>query len=224
MKPVVLAAPLLAASLLAPAAALAQANLKPDDTPRLSVPGKEGLPQEDRQFLAAAAALHDMEAELAALAEERATAEAVRRLATALAADHAQLDQRLRAVAEDLGVVIDPDARVPEGGGPGGAAGAVTAPRHAPGGTAQEALARLRDLPAGEDFDRAWVAEQIAVHDRLVDLYQTTASQTQPDALAKAAITGMAVLAEHREALRAAARGMGLPTDPEGQPPQYGDR
>lgn len=224
MKPVVLAAPLLAASLLAPAAALAQANLKPDDTPRLSVPGKEGLPQEDRQFLAAAAALHAMEAELAALAEERATAEAVRRLATTLAADHAQLDQRLRAVAEDLGVAIDPDARVPEGGGPGGAAGAVTAPRHAPGGTAREALARLRDLPAGEDFDRAWVTEQIAVHDRLVDLYQTTASQTQPDALAKAAITGMAVLAEHREALRAAARGMGLPTDPEGQPPQYGDR
>lgn len=224
MKLVVLAAPLLAASLLAPAAALAQANLKPDDTPRLSVPGKEGLPQEDRQFLAAAAALHAMEAELAALAEERATAEALRRLATALAADHAQLDQRLRAVAEDLGVGIDPDARVPEGGGPGGAAGAVTAPRHAPGGIAREALARLRDLPAGQDFDRAWVAEQIAVHDRLVDLYQTTASQTQPDALAKAAITGMAVLAEHREALRAAARGMGLPTDPEGQPPQYGDR
>lgn len=224
MKPTVLAAPLIAAALLAPAAALGQANLKPDATPRLSVPGEQGLPQEDRQFLAAAAALHRMEQDLAALAEERAGGEAVRRLAATLAEEHAALDQRLRAVAEDLGVGIDPDPRVPEGGGPGGAAGAVTAPRHAPGGTAQEALARLRGLPAGEDFDRAWVAEQIDVHDRLVDLYQTTASQTQPDALAKAAITGMAVLAEHRDALREVARGMGLPVEPEGQPPQYGDR
>ncbi|SOD93520.1 DUF4142 domain-containing protein [Caenispirillum bisanense] len=206
MKPIALAAPVIAAALLAPSTVLAQADLKPDETPRLGVPGEQGLPQEDRQFLAGAAALHRLERDLAALAEERAGGEAVRRLAATLAADHADLDQRLRAVAEGLGVGVDPGARVPEDG------------------SAPEVLARLREQSTGQGFDRAWVAEQIAVHDRLIALYQTTASQTQPDTLAKAAITGMVVLVEHREALRAAARGMGMATDPEGQPPQYGER
>lgn len=203
--------------------AWSQANLKPDETPRLPTASPDVLVQEDRQFIAAAKALNTVEQDLVALAAERG-GEAVRRVAGDIAEDHRRLAQELGTVEAELGVSPEPDVRVPDGGGPGGAASAVTAPRHAPGGVGPQAVETLRTMQGGEDFDRRWVAEQIAIHDRLADLYQTTASQTQRDVLAIFAITGLVTITENRQELRVLARDFGIEVDPEGQPPQYGDR
>lgn len=207
-----------------PAAVKAQANLKPDETPRLPMPGETSLVQEDYQFLSAAKALNAAQDRLAELLIQQNPSETVRAVAEDIAADHARIEQELQEVARTLDADPEADLAVPDEGGVGGAASAVTAPQHAPGGSAVAALEALQEAQGSGRFAAEWVGWQLEIHDRLVDLYQTTASQTQRNALAIFSITNLVTIVENREAVRALARQFGLEVEPEGQPPQYGDR
>ena len=199
--------------------AAAQANLRPDPTTRLPPQPGQGLPVEDMQFLTAAQRISRLEGDLAKLAAERGGPE-VKALAAKLGGDHQRLEGDVRKLVQERGASgSSAPPTNPKEGGPGGAAGAVTNPANAaPRG--EQALKELSGV-SGEEFDRRWVQEQLAVHDRLVDLYQTQASHSPDTELAKFAIITLAGIQEHRGALRELGKRYGLKAETTGQAWQY---
>lgn len=198
--------------------AAAQANLRPDPTPRIPPQPGQGLPLEDTQFLAAAQRISRLEGSLATLGAERGGAD-VKALAATLGGDHQRLEGDLQKRTRERGVSGSTAGTDPRDGGPGGAAGAVTAPANAvPRG--EQAMKELSGV-TGEEFDRRWVQEQLAIHDRLVDLYQTEASHSPDPDLAKFAIITLATIQERRGALRDLGKRYGLKPEATGQPWQY---
>ncbi len=216
--------PFLALAVLALAAgpAWGQANIAPDPVPRVQPPGMQELPVEDRQFVETAAALSRIQTEIAETAVARAQDAAVKELAQRIAEQHRTLLDEVRKLAQMQGVDLkNADPFVPDQGGPGGAASAVTAPEHAPNGTAMEVLRTLSEAPP-EQFGPAFAEGQIAIHDRLVDLYQTEAGNSPVEVLRTFAITRLVDIQQTRDAVEKLAVGYGIAVDPqEGQPLQY---
>lgn len=201
--------------------ALAQANLRPDPTPRVPVPGDE-ITLEDRQYLETAFALSRGQGEIARIAQPKAQDQPVAQLAQQLGAAHQRLQGQLRQLAEARRVdLAKADPFVPDEGGPGGAASAVTAPAHAPGGEILQAAKRLADAPP-QGFGQAYVETQLDLYDRLVDLYQTEAGNTPDRELATFAITTLVELQGQREDVRRLAAQYGVAVRREGQPWMYG--
>ncbi|MGG5812200.1 DUF4142 domain-containing protein [Falsiroseomonas sp. CW058] len=189
-------------------AALAQANLRPDPTPRLPPQPGQGLPLDDRRFLRDAAALSAAQAEAAARAAQAAGDEETRGFATALAARHRDLGGRIAALVQG------------EGG-----AGATGLDGEAPGGRVAEALRRLERAAApGAEPARDFLATQIEVHPVLVELYQTQASHSTSRELGRFAITTLVgVQEDFAAAVRLGARhGLAPPQGLLANPPQYG--
>ncbi len=201
--------------------AWSQANLRPDPVPRVPPQAGQGLPLEDVEFLKAAVAESRAEIELAKLAA-KAQSPQIKDIAAGIGATHQELADQLEALAKQRQVDLSKvEGDVPDQGGPGGAASAVTAEKHAEA-RGKQALSRLSGM-SGEGFGAAYVQEQIAIHDRLVDLYQTQASNTPDSKLAAFAIEGLVVIQRDRAALRRVAGQFGIAVEKEGQPPQYGD-
>jgi predicted outer membrane protein len=86
----------------------------------------------------------------------------------------------------------------------------------------QEAVQSLTGA-GGEAFGKGYVEAQLRLHDRLVDLYQTEASNTPDRELATFAITSLVAIQKDRDALRQIAERFGIRTNTEGQAIQYGD-
>lgn len=201
--------------------ALAQANLRPDPTPRVPVPTAE-ITLEDRQFLETAFALSRGQAEIAGIARSKAQDQQITSLVQQLGDAHQRLQAELKRLAEARRVdLAKADPFVPDEGGPGGAASAVTAPAHAPGGDILQATKRLADAPP-QNFGQAYVETQLDLYDRLVDLYQTEAGNTPDRDLATFAITTLVDLQRQREDLRRLAAQYGVAVRREGQPWMYG--
>lgn len=201
-----------------------QANIKPDTDPRVPREASEALPTEDREFLRTAVALNSVEDRLGELAVGRSDNADVQAVAVDIAADMMSLDGRLHRFARMHEVDLqDPDLTVQDSSELGGAASAVTWPANVGGAQTAEALEELSGL-SGEAFDRQFVAEQLAIHDRLVDLYQTQASNSASRDIGAFAIQALLTIQRNRDALRDLAGLYGIDVDREGQPPQYGAR
>ena len=202
---------LAAPATLAAGAAWAQANLVPDPTPRLPPQPGQGLPVEDRRFLRDAATLSAAQAEVGALAAERAAEEETRRFAAGLAERHRRMAQEIATLSRARGLT---DARPDEG---------------VPGERVAEAVQRLNSLRQGAaapggGLDREFLAAQLQVHPVLVEMYQTEASNSTDREIGSFAITSMVGL---QEDFTAAARlggqyGLAPPDRLLANPPQYG--
>ncbi|HYG91040.1 MAG TPA: DUF4142 domain-containing protein [Azospirillum sp.] len=200
--------------------AWAQANLRPDPSARVPPQPGQGLPIEDAQFLATAQRINKLVGSMARLATERGGQD-VKALAAKLDTEHQRLDGELQKIISARGVSGSSGEINPREGGPGGAAGALTSPKNAAAvGRGEQVLKELSGLD-GEAFDRRWVQEQLGIHERLVDLYQTEASHSPDTELAKFAITTLNHIQVHRGVLRDLGRRYGLKVERTGQPPQY---
>lgn len=198
-----------------------QANLAPDPVPRVPPQAGQSLPAEDVAFLNAALAMSRIEVQLGDVAEKAANPD-LQKVGQAIAKTHASLADGLSQLAQERGVDLSkPRLSVPDQGGPGGAASAVTQRSHASGEQARQALQRLSGMQ-GANLDQAFIEEQLDLHDRLVDLYQTEASGSPDTALASFAIRSLVAIQRDRDALRGVAAQFGIAAKPEGQPPQYG--
>ena len=197
--------------------ARAQANIRPDPTPRLPPQPGQGPPLEDARFLRDAAALSDAEAGVAGVVAERAGDEETRRLAAGLAERHRRLAEQIRDLSRARGVSLD----APATGQGGGAAGG-------PSAQAKQRLEALRAAAAapggGGDLGREFLAAQIEVHPVLVEMYQVQSSHTTDRELGRFAIATMVGLQEDfAAAVRLGERhGLKPPDRLLANPPQYG--
>lgn len=201
--------------------AWSQANIRPDPNPRVPPQPGQSLPVEDALFLKEAAEASEGQVALGRLAAETAPDDALRSLAQRLAETH-------RALGDELGRLTDARDLPPAGQlGPErtdrfGAAGAVSNPANAHGGTARETVQALSGA-SGEAFAKGYIEAQLRLHDRLADLYQTQASHSPDRTLAAFAITSLVAIQKDRDALRQMAGRFGIQAPVEGQAIQYGD-
>lgn len=199
----------------------AQINIRPDTTPRLPAQPGQSLPLEDALFLKEAAAASQDQAELGRLAAEKGPDDAFKTMAKGIAETHAKLGENLKRLSSAR--PLPPADQVkPEQADAFGAAGAVTDPANAEGGLAQDAAKSLSGA-AGEGFAKGYIEAQLRIHDRVVDLYQTQASNTSDRELATFAITNLVSIQRDRDALRQTAERFGISAPVRGQAIQYGD-
>jgi putative membrane protein len=189
------------AGVLASGPALAQANLRPDPTPRVPAQPGQGLPQEDQAFLRRAARLGSAVAESARLGVEKASDPELKRIGQEVRETQLRLQQTL-------------EQRLQQAARPG-APPASQAPADW-----EKAAAALKEQ-SGANFDRAWLQWQAQAHTNLTELYQAEASDTPDNDLAKFAIIALAEIRKHFDELRQAGTRYGLSADVPGQPWQY---
>lgn len=198
-----------------------QANLRPDPEPRVPAQPGQAPPVEDVEFLKVATAMSRLELKMGEAAA-RLTLPDLQQLGRRIADDHRALEGEVAALAKERKVdVSKTDLAVADQGGPGGAASAVTSSRHAAGEPYAQAPQRLARL-SGDQLNREFVREQLVFHDRLVDLYQTQASNTPDSGLASFAIKALITIKRDQDDLRRFAGQLGLPTEGSGQARQYG--
>jgi predicted outer membrane protein len=127
---------------------------------------------QDRQFVAEAAAGGQEEVVAGRLAQAQAGSPAVREFGRWMAADHALLDQLLKMRAKEAGIDLP-----------------TAAPK--PGGL--DALKPLHD----RQFDQAYLKEQVQDHEKVVALFQKQAQSGQNEGLKSLAQLALPLLQEH---------------------------
>ena len=215
------AAVLALGAVLLSGSAWSQANLRPDPTPRVPPQPGQSIPVEDALFLKEALAACQGQMELGRLAAEKAPDDATKALAKGIADTHAKLAEHLKRMTGER-TLPSADQLKPGQADAMGAAGAVTNPANAQEGLAQDAVKSLSGT-SGDTFAKGYIEAQLRLHDRIVDLYQTEASNTPDRELATYAITSLVAIQKDRDALRQTARRFGINAPAEGQPVQYGD-
>jgi predicted outer membrane protein len=179
--------------------AFAQANLRPDPTPRVPQQAGQGLALEDRQFISRALNLSEAEIEAGRLAAEKASATGIKEFAQRLVTEHEKLKGEVQQLAQKNGVTVDP---------------------HASRSWWQGELQRIGGL-SGQDFDREYMKWQLQTHLALVNLYQTQASGTPQMELSKFAITTLEDIQKIFNQAKQLGAQQGVSIDTVRQPPQY---
>jgi predicted outer membrane protein len=180
-------------------AALGQANIRPDPTPRLPPQAGQGLPLEDRQFLERAVNLSEAEVEAGKLAAEKSANPALKEFGQLMAAEHGKLRQSVEGMARQNGIAVQP---------------------HASRGWWTEELRRIGGL-TGQEFDREYLRWQLQAHLAMADLYQTQASHSTQTELSKLAITTLNQVQRHFDQAKRLGGQVGVTIDTVKQPPQY---
>ena len=139
------------------------------------------LTGQDRQFLTEALEGNHAEAELAKLAEQKATSQPVRELAQTLQKDHEQANDKLQSIA----------------GGAGSASQPSVTPQHK---QLQDRLSRLE----GEAFDRAYAMEMVKDHEKDIAKYEKASKQLKHAELKAYASETLPHLKRHLEMARSA--------------------
>lgn len=206
---------------LMPAPVWSQANLRPDPDPRVPPQPGQSLPLEDALFLKEAALASRNQAELGRLAMEKAPDDALRTLAGRIANTQKTLGGEIERLASSR---RPPPANQlkPQGNDRPGGAGTVTDPANAREDLSADAVQSLSGL-SGDAFGKGYVEAQLRLHDRLVDLFQTEASNSPDRELATFAITSLVAIQKDRDALRQMAGRFGIESHRKGQAIQYGD-
>ena len=201
--------------------AWSQANLRPDPSPRVPPQPGQTLPIEDALFLNGAMAASQGQADLGRLAAEKAPDETFKSLTQGIAETHKKLSEHLKGLTQGRNLPSAGQLK-PERTDALDAAGAVTDPANAQEGMARDAVKALSDA-SGEAFAKGYIEAQLRIHDRIVDLYQTQASNTPDRQLATYAIISLVAIQKDRDALRQMAGRFGIKAPAEGQAVQYGD-
>jgi predicted outer membrane protein len=179
--------------------AVAQANIRPDATPRLPPQPGQGLALEDRMFISRAFNLSEAEIEAGRLAVEKASGPGVKEFGQRLVTEHEKLRGAVQQLAEKNGITVDP---------------------HASRSWWEGALQRLAGL-SGQEFDRAYMRWQLETHLATVNLYQTQASHTPQLELSRFAITTLVDIQRLFEQAKELGARHGVAIDTVRQPPQY---
>jgi putative membrane protein len=144
------------------------------------IPGLTSLPalaagdasDQDRQFVAQAAASGQEEVAAGRLAQAQAGSPAIREFGRWMAADHTLMDQLLKMRAKEAGIEV---------------------PAVAPKASALDALKPLHD----RQFDQAYIKEQVQDHEKVVALFQKQAQSGQNEGLKSLAQLALPLLQEH---------------------------
>ncbi|KAA0572903.1 DUF4142 domain-containing protein [Azospirillum sp. Sh1] len=206
---------------LMPAPVWSQANLRPDPNPRVPPQPGQSLPYEDALFLKEAALAGRGQAELGRIVAERATDDALRALGQRIADTQRTLGSEIERLASSRNLPPASTLKQEEADR-FGAAGTVTNPANAREDLSAKAVQSLSEA-SGEAFGKTYVEAQLRLHDRLVDLYQTEASNSPDRELSTFAITSLVAIQKDRDSLYQMAGRFGLETHREGQAIQYGD-
>ncbi|GEM_PF-1560420 len=134
----------------------------------------------DRRFVTQAAQNGLLEIELANLALQNSTNEAVRAYAQQLITDHTQANQRLAQIASDKGITV-PTTLSSAG---------------------QNAVERLDDL-SGAQFDRQFANQAVATHSDAIEVFENEVSRGDDLDLKSFAEENLPVLRAHLEEARA---------------------
>lgn len=176
-----------------------QTSLIPKSNPRLPPQAGEGLPHADQEFLKKAMSFNALQLEAATIAAEKAQSEQVKQLAATLVNDHRNELKRIRELAESRSVILDNDEADP---------------------LQRQSVEDLKGVGGG-DFDRDYIAVELDLHRRIVELYQTQASNSTDTGLASFAITSLVPIQRHFDHVQALGAERGLTIDRVKQPPQY---
>ena len=145
------------------------------------------LAAQDQTFVTEAASSGLAEAELGQLAQQKAANPEVQQFGQRMVQDHGQANQKLMAVANELGA----------------------APPGTPG---EKAAATKRELEgmAGEKFDQAYMRAMIKDHDLAVALFQREAQEGQSEQLRKFAEETLPTIQEHLQMARSIGKQVGV--------------
>lgn len=134
--------------------------------------------------------------EAAKVARDRGTSNRVKEFARMMEVEHTALLRDGRAIAREMSLEIEPPpARELE-------------QMHI------ESMAMLGREPRGDQFDRAYIAGQITVHDRVLELMRAAASREDRDArLTSHLQSAMATVEQHRDRARGVLEAIGEAED-----------
>jgi putative membrane protein len=133
-----------------------------------------------------------LEIQLAQLAQSKGTAQAVRDYATMLNTDHTAHLAKTIEIITDEDVGAEPPARNPEGM------------------RMQQMLAKLREMPAGTNWDRAFIRFQVEHHQNVIDILSPNIKNAHDDDLEDHIEKTLTSLAKHRDMGRAVGTNLGL--------------
>jgi putative membrane protein len=153
-------------------------------------PAQAAASQQDTTFLRAAHQTNLAEIAVGKLAQDKSTNPTVRDLGARFVTDHTRLDQALQQTASALGVGL-PDAPNAD----------------------QQALAARLQAANGNAFDQLFVSTQLAGHHAAMQLGETELSGGSDPQAKKVASDSAPVVKSHADALTAAARAVGVPSN-----------
>ena len=150
----------------------------------------------DANILGLLGMVDNSEIEAAKVARERGTSNRVKEFARMMEAEHTDLLRRGRSLARELSIEIEPPpARELE-------------QMHI------ESMAILGREPRGDQFDRAYIAGQIAAHERILDLMRAANSvEGREGRLTSHLQSAIAMVEQHRDRARGVLEGLTAPDD-----------
>jgi predicted outer membrane protein len=143
--------------------------------------------EQDTQYLQS---IHQVNlAEIAGgnVAQQKASSQQVKDLATQFVTDHTQLDQAVQSTASQVGVTLP----------------------NTPTSDQQAVLNQLQGL-SGSAFDTQWVTAELAGHEKAVQATETEINQGSDQAVKQLAQQALPVLQAHLESLRTLAQSLGI--------------
>jgi putative membrane protein len=144
---------------------------------------------QDSRYLRAAHQSNLAEIAGGEIARDKGRSQRVKDLGARFVADHTRLDDALTETAQDLGVSL-PELPTAE----------------------QRALAERYRAASGDDFDALFVATQMDAHMAAMRLGRAELARGSDDRAQRVARNAAPVIAAHHDALRDAARDLGVPT------------
>ena len=147
----------------------------------------DDLAAQDKMFVTEAFGSGLAEVELGQLAQQQAASSEVKQFGQRMVQDHGQANQKLMALAKELGATPPekPDAKA-------------------------EATKRELEGMAGEKFDQGYIRAMIKDHDQAVALFQREAQEGQSEQLRKFAEETLPTIQEHLQMARSLGRQIGV--------------
>ncbi|ASW56082.1 DUF4142 domain-containing protein [Plantactinospora sp. KBS50] len=168
---------------LAPAAAAAATATQETAAPS----GSASPSQQDGQYLQTIHQVNLAEIASGNMAQQKASNQQVKDLATQFVTDHTQLDQAVQSTASQAGVTLP----------------------NSPTNDQQAVLNQLQGLN-GQAFDNAWVTAQVAGHQQAIQATEAEVNQGSDPAVKQLAQQALPILQAHLESLQALAQSLGI--------------
>ncbi len=137
------------------------------------------LTSADRRFVDKAAMSGIAEVQAAQLAQQKASSDQVKQFAQKMITDHSQLNQNLTQTAQTLGVT----------------------PPTSLDSKYQSQMSKLQNL-SGEQFDKAYMKDQVRDHEQAIKLFRTEANDGQNPQLKQLAEQSLPILQQHLQMAR----------------------
>lgn len=183
--------PSVAASTLDPGG-LAVASSTGDVVPTVDSPSAAASEISDAHLLGFLGMVDNSEIEAAKVAHERGTSSNVREFARSMETEHTEFLHRTRELAKEIGIDIEPPAA------------RELERMHL------DAMETLGREPRGSEFDRAYIAGQLAAHERVLELMEVAAAREERHPrLTRHLRAGVATIQQHRDRAKGVLEALG---------------